>query len=42
MLDIMFDIPSEDNIREVLITEGVVNDEDDPVVESVRDYGVPG
>ena len=42
MLDIMFDIPSEDNIREVVITDGVINDGDDPVVEPVRDYGVPG
>jgi len=42
MLDIMFDIPSEDNIREVVITEGVINEGEDPVVEPVRDYGVPG
>jgi ATP-dependent Clp protease ATP-binding subunit ClpX len=42
MLDIMFDIPSEDNIREVLITEGVVSGDENPVVEPVRDYGVPG
>jgi ATP-dependent Clp protease ATP-binding subunit ClpX len=42
MLDIMFDIPSEDNIREVVITDGVINDGEDPVVEPVRDYGVPG
>jgi len=42
MLDVMFDIPSEDNIREVVITDGVVDDGDDPVIEPVRDYGVPG
>ncbi len=42
MLDIMFDIPSEDNIREVVITEGVIERGEDPVVEPVRDYGVPG
>jgi ATP-dependent Clp protease ATP-binding subunit ClpX len=42
MLDIMFDIPSEDNIREVVITGGVVDEGDDPVIEPVRDYGVPG
>ena len=42
MLDIMFDIPSEDNIREVVITEGVITNGEDPVVEPVRDYGVPG
>jgi len=42
MLDVMFDVPSEDNIREVVITDGVVDDGDDPVIEPVRDYGVPG
>ncbi len=42
MLDVMFDIPSEDNIREVVITEEVINDGADPVIELVRDYGVPG
>ena len=42
MLDIMFDIPSEANIREVVITEGVITKGEDPVVEPVRDYGVPG
>ncbi len=42
MLDVMFDIPSEDNIREVVITEEVINDGEDPVIELVRDYGVPG
>ena len=42
MLDVMFDIPSEDNIREVVITEEVINEGQDPVIELVRDYGVPG
>jgi ATP-dependent Clp protease ATP-binding subunit ClpX len=42
MLDVMFDIPSEDNIREVVITGDVINDGADPVIELVRDYGVPG
>ncbi len=42
MLDVMFDIPSEDNIREVVITDGVIDDGEDPVIEPVRDYGVPG
>jgi ATP-dependent Clp protease ATP-binding subunit ClpX len=42
MLDVMFDIPSEDNIREVVITEEVINEGSDPVIELVRDYGVPG
>ena len=42
MLDVMFDIPSEDNIREVVITKEVIEDGADPVIELVRDYGVPG
>ncbi len=42
MLDVMFDIPSEDNIREVVITQEVIEDGADPVIELVRDYGVPG
>ena len=42
MLDVMFDIPSEDNIREVVITKEVIEDGSDPVIELVRDYGVPG
>ena len=42
MLDVMFDIPSEDNIREVVITKEVNEDGADPVIELVRDYGVPG
>ena len=42
MLDVMFDVPSEDNIREVVITDGVIDDGEDPVIEPVRDYGVPG
>ena len=42
MLDIMFDIPSQDNIRDVVITEGVIRDADPPQTEPGRDYGVPG
>ena len=42
MLDIMFEIPSQDNIHDVVITEGVVRDGDPPQTEPVRDYGVPG
>ncbi|MEC8191441.1 MAG: ATP-dependent Clp protease ATP-binding subunit ClpX [Myxococcota bacterium] len=42
MLDVMFDIPSEDNIREVVITKEVIEDGADPAIELVRDYGVPG
>ncbi len=42
MLDVMYEIPSQDNIREVVITEDVVTDGVDPLTEPVRDYGVPG
>jgi ATP-dependent Clp protease ATP-binding subunit ClpX len=42
MLDIMFDIPSQENIRDVVITEGVIRDGEPPQTEPVRDYGVPG
>jgi ATP-dependent Clp protease ATP-binding subunit ClpX len=42
MLDIMFDIPSQDNIREVVITEAVVREGESPQTDAVCDYGVPG
>ena len=42
MLEIMFDIPSQDNIRDVVITEGVVREGEPPETEPVCDYGVPG
>jgi ATP-dependent Clp protease ATP-binding subunit ClpX len=41
MLDIMYDIPGQDNIREVTITEAVVTEGAEPETEPVRDYGVP-
>jgi len=41
MLDIMYEIPSQENIREVLITEEVITDGKPPQTEPVRDYGVP-
>jgi len=40
MLDIMYEIPSQDNIREVVITEETVTEGKAPHVEKVRDYGV--
>lgn len=40
MLDVMYDIPSQDNIREVVITEETVTEGKAPHVERVRDYGV--
>ena len=42
MLDVMYEIPSQENTREVLITEDVVTGEGEPQIEHVRDYGVPG
>jgi len=42
MLDIMYEVPSEDNIREVQITEEVITQGKPPVIEPIRDYGVPG
>ena len=42
MLDIMYELPSQDNIREVVITEEVITEGKPPRVEPVRDYGVPG
>ena len=41
MLDIMYEIPSQENIREVLITEEVITEGEPPRTEPVRDYGVP-
>jgi ATP-dependent protease Clp ATPase subunit len=37
----MYEIPSQENTREVLITEEVVTGEGEPQIEPVRDYGVP-
>jgi ATP-dependent Clp protease ATP-binding subunit ClpX len=42
MLDIMYELPSQDNIKEVTITEDVITQRAAPRVEPVRDYGVPG
>jgi ATP-dependent Clp protease ATP-binding subunit ClpX len=42
MLDVMYDVPSQDNIREVVIDEDVINHGAQPRIEAVRDYGVPG
>jgi ATP-dependent Clp protease ATP-binding subunit ClpX len=40
MLDIMYEVPSEDNIREVTITEEVITEGKPPQIEPIRDYGV--
>ncbi|MFN7143003.1 MAG: ATP-dependent Clp protease ATP-binding subunit ClpX [Myxococcota bacterium] len=42
MLDIMYELPSQDNIKEVIVTEDVITQRAAPRIEPVRDYGVPG
>ena len=42
MLDVMYEIPSQDNIREVIIHEDVVTKGAAPKTEMIRDYGVTG
>ncbi|MCK6507351.1 ATP-dependent Clp protease ATP-binding subunit ClpX [Myxococcota bacterium] len=42
MLEVMYEVPSQDNLREVVITEEVVLEGADPLTEPVRDYGLPG
>lgn len=42
MLDVMYEIPSQDNIKEVTVTEEVVTSKGAPRIERIRDYGVPG
>ena len=42
MLEIMFELPSQDNIKEVLITDDVIRNGAQPRIEHVRDQAVPG
>ncbi len=42
MLEIMYELPSQDNIKEVHITEEVIRTGAAPQIEPLRDYGVPG
>ena len=42
MLEIMYELPSQDNIKEVIVTEDVITQKAQPRIEPVRDYGVPG
>ena len=41
MLDIMYELPSEENLKEVVITEDVVANGAAPRLEKIRDYGAP-
>ncbi len=42
MLEIMYELPSQDNIKEVIVTEDVITQKAQPRIEPIRDYGVPG
>jgi ATP-dependent Clp protease ATP-binding subunit ClpX len=42
MLDIMYELPSQENVKEVIVTEEVINGTAPPRIEPLRDYGVPG
>ncbi len=42
MLDVMYEIPSQDNISEVLIDEDVITQGKAPTTTPVRDYGASG
>ena len=42
MLNVMYELPSQENIKEVTITEEVVRTGATPRIEPLRDYGVPG
>jgi len=41
MIEVMFEVPSIDDISEVIITEEVVNGSGDPVYVGAQEYGVP-
>ena len=42
MLEVMYEVPSQDNIREVVVTEDTVTSGASAILQPVRDYGVPG
>jgi ATP-dependent Clp protease ATP-binding subunit ClpX len=42
MLDVMYEVPSQDNLREVVITEEVITEGKPPRTEPLRDYGASG
>ena len=42
MLEVMFEVPSVEGVSEVLITEGVVRNGDDPEYKTVQELGIPG
>jgi ATP-dependent Clp protease ATP-binding subunit ClpX len=42
MLEIMYELPSQDNVKEVVITPEVITQKAAPKVELVRDYGASG
>lgn len=40
MLDVMYEVPSQENLREVIIDEEVITEGKEPTLVPVRDYGV--
>ena len=42
MLDVMYEIPSLDDVRECVVDETVITEGKPPRIEPVRDFGVPG
>jgi ATP-dependent protease Clp ATPase subunit len=38
----MYEVPSQDNLREVVITEEVITEGKPPRTEPLRDYGASG
>jgi ATP-dependent protease Clp ATPase subunit len=41
MLDVMYEVPSDDGLTELEITEDVVNGDAEPDFTSHQEYGVP-
>ena len=41
MLEVMYEVPSADNIREVVVTEEVVTSGASPPTQPIREFGVP-
>ena len=41
MLEVMYEVPSADNIREVVVTEEVVTSGASPLTQPIREFGVP-
>ena len=42
MLEVMFEVPSVEGVSEVIITEGVVRNGDEPEYKTIQELGIPG